>query len=180
MTEQDDKTIIRIKGEWYEVGTLQNTGKRKLYMAGDGGRTIRAGNASVDVHRHPLTPCSAPKAMTLGLSVLAAVKPELRPRVTGEFRPTEPESGERFIHPHADGGATDGSTWIHYPVVILSPPEPEPKPTPAEKFAEIKAKAIKAKEEIEGWLRCCDETGEWFDDYIKRIGNPDNLTPDQA
>ena len=133
----DDKTIIRIKGEWFEADLIQEAkdiiGQRYLDYSGE--YVHKCGSdEEFSGKRHPLTPCSAPKAYTLVEQVLEKIGPDAKPAAYGSMDP-----GERF-NLHSDrnsyGILSDAGNEGDAAVIVFEtpPPEPEPEPKTAEEL----------------------------------------------
>lgn len=130
----NEQTIIRIDGDLYEVGNrYKHSPKGDSTLGSIGGRpsrVISSGGQCYDGYfaLTPLPPDSEfAKKIRLGTAAFNSVKPELRDRIMGEFRPVPHGSGEYFARSHAEdmgneAGPNCGVTWSSSNVILLAPP----------------------------------------------------------
>jgi len=142
-------------GKWYEVGPQKKRQGGETLM-NRSGNSINAGCCRDPYYEdYPLTPIDTPIEWTLGKNALASVKPELQPRVTGEFRGA---SHDWVNDLYVDGeGAffVDGKSGLNY--IILSPP-PAPAKTDREALLEI-------QERLRG-IKAVEATREFLDKHL--------------
>ena len=112
-------------GEWYKAGG-QRKPKCGEWIIGSSGFLWQA---MVDYGRDSytiLTPIPTPVWATLGKDAMASVKPELQPRVTGEFRQARCEWVNDLDVDSEGAFFINGESGLNY--IILSPP-PAPQKT---------------------------------------------------
>ena len=130
------KPIMMVEGNWYKphnvwrapqegdvfLNSCGNLQEANCSMGGVGPRTI-------------LTPIPTPVEWKLGKNVLASVKPDEQPNVTGDFRATN------GIERHWQYGKVYEKCSTEDQVIILGPP-PAPQKTADELLDEIDARIL--------------------------------------
>ena len=110
-------------GEWCEIKHYGGIGIGDLVMKYNGAGVTASTSR---YNTFALTPIPTPVWATLGKEAMASVKPELQPRVTGEFRQARCEWVNDLDVDSEGAFFIDGESGLNY--IILSPP-PAPQKT---------------------------------------------------